>query len=133
MHKSPKAPSAHIVIVEADEALRGSLEFVLQANNYAVTSFAQGGGLLAALPTLSADAYVLDHRLPDMSGPDLLKRMREAREAAPAIFIASSVSETLKRQAAALGAPIFDKPLMGDTLRIAVANLLTGPQISPRA
>lgn len=118
----------HIAIVEADEPLRKSLEFVLEAHSYAVTSFATGGALLAALPALRADAFVLDHRLPDMSGPDLLKHMRAAEVSAPAMFIASNLSETLRRQAAALRAPVFDKPLMGETLRRAVEALLDGPQ-----
>ncbi len=77
MPGSPKADTApKIVIAEVDDAIRNSLCFALHADGLMVEAFANGADLLANPASFDGAAYILDHHLRDMSGPELLVRLR---------------------------------------------------------
>jgi signal transduction histidine kinase/CheY-like chemotaxis protein len=65
-----------LLLVEDDDALRGSIERLLAHDDIAVTAAPSGGAALAALEAKEFDCMVLDLGLPDMSGFELLKRLR---------------------------------------------------------
>jgi CheY-like chemotaxis protein/HAMP domain-containing protein len=65
-----------LLLVEDDDALRGSIERLLAHDDIAVTAASSGGAALAALEAKDFDCMVLDLGLPDMSGFELLKRLR---------------------------------------------------------
>lgn len=118
--------SRRIIVAEADEAIRNSLQFALRAEGYDVSVFADGAALLAAPGAAGADAYILDHHLPDMDGIYLLSRLRDTRAAGPALFLAGRATPAFRRSAAALGATVLDKPLIGDALNAGLRNLFGG-------
>ncbi len=113
-----------IVIVESDEAIRNSMAFLLEADDYRVRAFGKGEALLLDPPPFSADAFVIGHQLVDMPGARLLKQLRDAGARAPALFVASAPSAMTRRAAAALGAAILQKPLLGNALRQALQGCL---------
>ena len=132
--KDPQAAKPRkIVVAEADDATRSSLRFALEAEGHAVSVFGDATSLLDAPESFAAAAYILDHHLPDMSGPELLERLRDRGATAPAMFLAGRVSPFLRRAADALGAPILYKPLIGNALDVALTDLLTtaSPAIAP--
>ncbi|HEY7746326.1 MAG TPA: response regulator [Desulfuromonadales bacterium] len=65
-----------LLLVEDDDNLRGSIERLLAHDDIAVTAAPSGAAALAALAAKSYDCMVLDLGLPDMSGFELLKRLR---------------------------------------------------------
>jgi two-component system, OmpR family, response regulator ChvI len=77
-----------IAIVDDDDSFRESLGLNLIDEGYAVTSFS------CASPALSyfaaggrADAILLDWRMPDMNGLELLRSLRQSGNTTPAIFL----------------------------------------------
>jgi CheY-like chemotaxis protein/signal transduction histidine kinase/HAMP domain-containing protein len=65
-----------LLLVEDDDVLRGSIERLLAHDDIAVTGAPSGAAALAALEEKDFDCMVLDLGLPDMSGFELLKRLR---------------------------------------------------------
>lgn len=66
-----------ILIVEDDEFMAGLLDFVLARQNLRVTRVADGQAALALLETGARhDAVVLDMMLPQVSGMQVLERMK---------------------------------------------------------
>ena len=76
------APAGHpirIAIVEDDPALRKMLVSLLQADtDYAVVAeFSEGRAAIAALPHLAPDIVLVDLGLPDISGIEVIRRLKE--------------------------------------------------------
>lgn len=70
-----------ICLVEDDDSIRELLVFNLESEGDRVMAFARGADLFEALAALPADEvvslFILDIMLPDMTGYDILKRLRE--------------------------------------------------------
>jgi CheY-like chemotaxis protein/HAMP domain-containing protein len=65
-----------LLLVEDDDNLRLSIERLIAHDDIAITAVADGAAALAALAGKSFDCMVLDLGLPDMSGFELLRRLR---------------------------------------------------------
>jgi CheY-like chemotaxis protein len=65
-----------LLLVEDDDDLRLSIERLLAHDDIAITAVDDGAAALAALAAKSFDCMVLDLGLPDMSGFELLRRLR---------------------------------------------------------
>jgi CheY-like chemotaxis protein len=65
-----------LLIVEDDEVQRKSLVELIGAGDIAVTAVENGEAALAALDEQPFDCMVLDLRLPDMTGVDLIKQTK---------------------------------------------------------
>ena len=119
------ASSAHprlIAIVEDDLAVLNSLEFALRAEGYAVCLATCAADAKASPDFLRADCIVLDYALPGETGTSLLAHLRHRGLDCPAIVIASNPTRECRRQAAAAGAPLVEKPLMGGALIAQIAE-----------
>ncbi|NOY13951.1 MAG: sigma-54-dependent Fis family transcriptional regulator [Deltaproteobacteria bacterium] len=74
--------SGKIYICDADQNSRTLLEKTLQLQGHQLISFSQGSGLLQALEEHEAetvDLILIDMHLPDISGLDLLRRIKRLR------------------------------------------------------
>ena len=76
-----------ITIVDDDEALREGLESVLQASGFVVDSFGTAEEYLGSPSRRNTRCLVLDVRLPGMSGIELQKRLTDAGDRVPIVFI----------------------------------------------
>jgi FixJ family two-component response regulator len=119
------APSAAdrplVVIVDDDRALLNALQLRFELEGLAVAAFTTAEQALAA--SLEAACYVIDLRLPGMNGLQYLSEVRRRGQSAPAILITSQPLHLARAQAAAMGTPIFEKPLLDDRLAMTVRNL----------
>jgi len=101
------------------------LRLVLEREGYAV-SFCRSVAECRVHPdTPRADLFLLDVRLPDGNGIDLLREIRTGRDVAPAVMISGhgSISEAV--EATRAGAFDFlEKPLSRDKVLLAVKNAL---------
>lgn len=119
-------PSA-VVLVDDDAALRRAVAFALEAAGLKVLAFADAESALAA--ELPGDAcFVLDQRLPGLSGLEAFLVLRGRGDRRPAIFITSNPRLDLRKAAAAAGVPIVEKPLLGDALLQAVRSVCVLPK-----
>ena len=80
-----------ILFVEDEPALRISYERFFRPR-YVMAFASSGAEALARLAEESPDVVVLDMRLPDTDGVELLRRIREARPAVPVIITTAYVS-----------------------------------------
>jgi FixJ family two-component response regulator len=120
-----------VLVVDDDAALRGALEFALQAEGYQVRACPDAAAALE-VPADQLACMVIDYRLPDLDGMDLAQRLRGAGVTAPMILITSNPDARCRARAARGGAVIVEKPLLGDRL-LRQIRAMTTPAIYPSA
>src|SRR5450631_4052396 len=85
-----EADPLRVLIVEDDENYREIVSSELGWHGFAVRSFADGDSLLGSLDAATeADVVVLDWRLPNISGIDLLPELRRRGVDLPVVFLTS--------------------------------------------
>src|SRR5215211_4947064 len=77
----------HIVVVDDEANIGRSLRLILEGEGYRVTVFDSASAFTAERNRSGADMYLLDVRLPDGSGIDLLRSVRQWDERTPAVMI----------------------------------------------
>ncbi len=76
-----------ILIVDDDESMRRILQLVLQRAGFRVITAADGGEGLCLARTCGPRLAILDYRLPDMTGLDMLRRLRVTSPHLPVILL----------------------------------------------
>jgi two-component system response regulator FixJ len=116
---------ATIHVIDDDEAVRQSLEFLLRAANMKVNVYESGPAFLAAMSGHLSGCIVTDVRMPEMSGIDLLRRLKELHVAVPVIVITGHGDVPLAVEAMKAGAADFiEKPFDDDVLLAAIGKAL---------
>jgi FixJ family two-component response regulator len=105
-----------IAVIEDDVAVLHSLQFALEAQGYRVCAFERASEALSRPALQGVDCLVIDYGLPDLTGVALLGRLRKRGVTCPAVFIASTPTARCRREVAASGAQLVEKPLLGDVL-----------------
>jgi FixJ family two-component response regulator len=123
-------PAPLIAVVEDDSAVRHSIEFTLEAEGYDVCAFERAGEALSSVRLGEAACLVIDYALPDIDGVALLNTLRRRGNTCPAVIIAGSPSLRCRHDAEAAGAPLIEKPLMGDELSRKIAQVMAADRAS---
>lgn len=115
-----------ILVVDDDQESRSLLCEVLEANGYAPHAVADG---LAAREVLSRDLdyriVIADLQMPQESGLELLRKLRQANCHHGVILMSSFMSGAQKKAAKALGAhALLEKPFRLTELLQTVAELM---------
>jgi two-component system, LuxR family, response regulator FixJ len=105
-----------VTIVDDDAAVCNSLKFSLELEGLEVRTFPGGAELLRASDVAACDCFVIDQKMPGMSGLELIGKLRDRNIAVPAILIISQPSAALSARAASAHVPIVEKPLLGNAL-----------------
>ena len=106
-----------VYVIDDDEAMRDSLNFLLDSANYKVTLFETALAFLDALPNLEFGCVVSDVRMPGLDGIELLKRMKAGHSAFPIVIMTGHGDVPLAVEAMKLGAVDFlEKPFEDDRL-----------------
>lgn len=113
--KSSTVPSA-IAIVDDDPAVCNSLKFALELEGFAVRTYGGGAEVLRDEGLDGFDCFVVDQRMPVITGLELILKLRERNIDAPAILIISQPNAALSARAALAKVPIVEKPFLGNTL-----------------
>lgn len=80
-------PSVHVYIVEDDDAVRESLQLVLESLGQPVAAFPSANAFLEAYHPDMAGCLVLDIRMPGMNGMELQRQLNERNSILPIIFV----------------------------------------------
>jgi FixJ family two-component response regulator len=112
----PAPRNATVAIIEDDAAVRKALAFSLQTDGLSVRAYGCAEDLLADALVDEIDCLVVDYRLPNMNGLDLLKELRNRSIDAPAILIATEPSPAVRAAVGLMGASIVEKPLLTEEL-----------------
>jgi len=120
-----------IYVIDDDDAVRESLEFLLGSSQLSVKSYGSASAFLESLPETLSGCVITDVRMPDVTGIDLLKRLRELDINIPVIVITGHGEVPLAVEAMKLGAAdFFEKPFDGDQIVSAVKGALSNWQKS---
>jgi len=76
-----------VYIVDDDEAVRDSLRWLLEANNYRVRAFPSGESFLAEYDEKRPGVLIVDVRMPGMSGLELQEQLIARKSVMPIVFI----------------------------------------------
>ncbi|HWV51061.1 response regulator FixJ [Pseudorhodoplanes sp.] len=119
-------PDADLVhVIDDDEAVRDSLTFLLRAADFNVVAHQSATHFLATLPQGIEGCVITDVRMPDMSGLDLLKRLRGSSCMIPVIVMTGHGDIQLAVEAMKAGAIDFlEKPFDDDRVLTAVRAAL---------
>ena len=110
-------PRYIIMVVDDDEAVRESIKFALELEGLTVIACGSGAELLAHPDLNLAGCLVLDYRMPDMDGFQVVDRLAEHQVKVPIILITSPVTESFRRRAKAVGVRVvLEKPLLNGAL-----------------
>lgn len=119
----PSEGTVHVI--DDDEAVRESLSFLLRTAKLEVRAYESATAFLNALPGVSAGCIVTDVRMPDVSGIDLLRRLRDRGIAMPVIVMTGHGDVRLAVEAMKIGAAdFFEKPFDDEALLAAVRAAL---------
>jgi two-component system response regulator FixJ len=106
-----------VYVIDDDEAMRDSLNFLLDSAGLEVTLFENAQQFLDALPRLDFGCVVSDVRMPGIDGIELLKRMKAGQSKFPILIMTGHGDVPLAVEAMKLGAVDFlEKPFEDDRL-----------------
>ena len=106
-----------IYVIDDDEAMRDSLNFLLDSAGFSATLFDNAQSFLDALPGLAFGCVVSDVRMPGIDGIELLKRLKAQRSRFPILIMTGHGDVPLAVEAMKLGAMDFlEKPFEDDRL-----------------
>jgi two-component system, LuxR family, response regulator FixJ len=115
-----------IHVVDDDEAVRDSLQFLLEAAGFRVRCVASGPELLALLPLPEPSCILLDVRMPEMEGVTVLAKLREQGVRTPVIVMTGHADVPLAVRAMKAGADDFiEKPFTDSEILESIRSRLT--------
>ena len=118
-------PSEKVLIVDDEKLVRWSLRQKCEEWGYHVLEADNGSAALRVAHNESPDLVLLDVRLPDASGIELLEQLKKSGDARAVIMITADPQLEDVKTALKLGAYDFvGKPLDFDELAVAVKNAL---------
>jgi len=109
-------PKPVVAVVDDDPAVCGSLKFSLELEGFSVRAYRSGSELLQATNLEACDCFVVDQKMPDLTGLQLIETLRRRKISAPAILVVGRPTAAVAVQAAKDGIPIVEKPLLGNVL-----------------
>ncbi len=120
----------NVLIVEDEKLIRWSLQQKFQGRGYKVTDVEDGEAGLAALDQGIFDLVMLDYKLPDMTGLEVLKKLRENDRDVVVIMMTAFSSIESAVDAIKLGAyDYITKPFDMDQLLRTVEKALETTQL----
>ena len=124
----PTAPAQTrptLLIVDDDPEVLQALVFMAGARGFAVEFCTTSREAIAVARARQPFAcLVIDQMLGGDRGLDLLTTLRGDGIEAPAVLMTTAPSATLRRRAAAFGAPVVEKPLLDEALFTEIDRLL---------
>jgi FixJ family two-component response regulator len=115
-----------ICVVDDDESVRESLPDLLREFGFAVEAFSSAKDFLASDAVARASCLILDVAMPEMSGPDLQRELRQLGRHTPIVFITAHVDDKVRPRVLAQGAvDCLFKPFSQTALLAALEAAIT--------
>lgn len=117
----PVTTPMHVYIVDDESSVRQALSYALQTAGYAVRPFASGGDFLDSLEMLSPGCVLLDLKMPELSGLEVLDALGAHLRKFPSIAITGYGDLRTAVEAMKRGAMDFlEKPFTDEALLLAL-------------
>jgi len=112
-------------VIDDDDAARDALRFLLEASKLTARTYESATSFLSRLSELEPGCIITDVRMPEMSGIELLQRLRSVSVSLPVIVITGHGDIALAVEAMKLGAiDFFEKPYDDEALLAAIHGAL---------
>jgi len=105
-HKLPRVAAPTIAVVDDDPDILDVVEAMLELEGHQVITFDSGLTALEALRAKSPDLVILDIKMPEIDGMELLRQLR-LKSRVPVIFLTGKLDEVDEVLALKLGADDF--------------------------
>jgi two-component system, LuxR family, response regulator FixJ len=116
-------PIVHVI--DDDDAVRHSLAFLLGTAKIEVKTYESATAFLAVAANVKSGCIITDVRMPEISGIDLLRRLKELKISVPVIVVTGHGDVPLAVEAMKIGAAEFlEKPFDDEALLKAVRAAL---------
>ena len=117
-------PIVHVI--DDDDAVRHSLAFLLGTAKIEVKTYDSATAFLAIATNVKSGCIITDVRMPEISGIDLLRRLKELKIGVPVIVVTGHGDVPLAVEAMKIGAAEFlEKPFDDEVLLNAVRSALS--------
>jgi len=120
-----------VSVVEDDVDLLDAIRFSLLAEGYSVRAHETARAMLDDPDLAATTCFVVDQKLPDSDGVDLITELRGRGLAGAAIMITTNPDARARAACRALGVPIVEKPLLGESLNACIRGILARPAPLP--
>jgi two-component system response regulator FixJ len=111
------ADRGKVYVIDDDEAMRDSLDFLLGSAGFQVALFGSAHHFLDTLSGIDFGCVVSDIRMPGIDGIELLKRLKANHSVLPVVIMTGHGDVSLAVEAMKLGAVDFlEKPFEDDRL-----------------
>ena len=115
-----------IYIVDDDEAIRDSLNLLMESVGLNATCFASANAFLDGYDASKPGCLILDVRMPDISGLDLQRILNERQIQIPIVIITGHGDVPIAVRAMKAGAmDVLEKPFNDQALLDAITNAVT--------
>ena len=123
----PAEPVVHIV--DDDEGVRSSLSFLLECSDLTTRTYESAVEFLKAVPTMARGCIITDVRMPQISGMELVTRLKDLGVGDPVIVITGHADVPMAIAALRQGvADFIEKPFSDEAILLAVRSALAKQQ-----
>lgn len=126
-----------VYVVDDDDDVLNSLQFLLETDGFQVRTFRSGEALLNTPTSGGVDCFVIDYRMPRMTGLELTDLLRNRQVDAPIILMTGYPDRNIPAKAAAAGIRhVLLKPHVEESLVTQIRDAIDAgrppqPQRSP--
>ena len=114
-------PSNLVHVIDDDDAMRDSLEFLLRTAKIEVRTYDSATAFLKAMPDGATGCVITDVRMPGLSGIDMLRQLKACGSTMPVIVMTGHGDIQLAVEAMKMGAADFlEKPFDDEALLMSV-------------
>jgi FixJ family two-component response regulator len=115
-----------IAVVDDDDGVRRSLEFLLRISGHQVAGYASAAEFLAESKLCRVAGLILDQHMPKVTGLELLAQLRAQGWCRPVLLVTGSASSEIADRASDLGVDrVLEKPVSDHLLFQFVDSLAT--------
>jgi DNA-binding NtrC family response regulator len=125
----PRLRGREIVLGVADEPLREALRRTLEREGATVITHAGADTLLESISARTPDACIVDVDLPELSGEDVIGRIREDRAEMPVLLVSAHLFPA--EDPAWKGLPTLPLPFRREELLEILGRILTKAKAAP--
>ncbi len=121
---------SRVLVVDDERLIRWSLEQTLEKSGYDVETAEDGAGAVAAVREDAPDLVLLDLKLPDTDGIQVLRQIKDAHADIPVVIMTAYADVATAVEAMRLGAyDYIAKPIDFENLAVTLRNALEARQL----
>ncbi len=130
LHNTDSNKNGHILVVDDEPLVRGSLTELLTLSGYTVSSANNGKEAIDFLKNYTVDLVISDIKMPEMDGTQLLRQIKKDHQDTPVIMITGYGSIENAVEAVKEGAyDYITKPIVDSEIKLVIERLLKERQL----